>query len=114
MRSSITFMVQIRIQAYAHRLGVKIKQSTNPRVIKAYERRIAEAEHHKLVALESASHATSPPIPFESLIKLSLKYLSAPKALWDSWILGLRRLVLKLTFSGHIYSTKRAVLNSLN
>tara|TARA_R110002051_G_scaffold152019_1_gene224627 strand:+ start:2414 stop:4111 length:1698 start_codon:yes stop_codon:yes gene_type:complete len=80
----------------------RIVEATNPRVIHAYEKRIAETEQRKLVALERAASARSPSIPFESLIKLSLKYLSAPKTLWDTGTLELRRLVLKLTFSGHL------------
>lgn len=41
-------------------------------------------------------------MPIENVIKLSLKYLSAPNKLWESGRLDLQRLVLKLTFSGHL------------
>ena len=84
----------------------RIVDATNPTVIKAYEKRIAEAEQRKLVALEQANACAKPRIPIDTLIEHSLKYLSAPKTLWDTGVLELRRLVLKLTFSGHLKYTK--------
>lgn len=81
----------------------RIVDATNPRVVKAYETRIAEAEQRKLVALEKATKSTEASIPFETLIKHALRYVSAPKTLWDTGVLELRRLVLRLTFTGHIH-----------
>ena len=80
----------------------RIVDATNPRVVKAYEKRIAETEQRRLVALEKAAEQYEPSISRESLIKHTLKYLSAPKTLWDTGVLELQRLVLKLTFAGHI------------
>ena len=84
----------------------RIVEATNPRVIKAYEDKIAEAEKHKLVLLEKAAQTAKPSIPLESLIEHALRYVSAPKNLWESGVLELRRLVLKLTFSSHLSYTK--------
>ncbi|MEO0871795.1 MAG: recombinase family protein, partial [Pseudomonadota bacterium] len=80
----------------------RIVEASNPRVVKAYEDRIADTEHRKLVALEKAAKVQKPSIARETLIKHALKYVSAPKTLWDTGVLELRRLVLKLTFAGHI------------
>lgn len=84
----------------------RIVDATNPRVIGAYEDKIAEAEKRKLVLLEKAAQTAKPSIPLESLIEHALKYVSAPKTLWESGVLELRRLVLKLTFSSHLSYTK--------
>ncbi len=80
----------------------RIVESTNPRVIKAYEDKILEAEKRKLVMLEKAAQTNKPSMPLESLIEHALRYVSAPKSLWDSKVLELRRLVLRLTFSTHL------------
>lgn len=85
----------------------RIVEATNPRVIKAYEDKIAEAEKRKLVMLEKASQTAKPSIPLESLIEHALRYVSAPKTLWESGGLELRRLVLKLTFSSHLSYSKK-------
>lgn len=85
----------------------RIIEATNPRVIQAYEDKIAEAEKRKLVLLEKAAQTARPQMPLESLIELSLKYVSAPKTLWDSGVLELRRLVLRLTFSSHLRYSKK-------
>ena len=81
----------------------RIVHADNNRVIKAYEDRIVQAEQNKRVALEKASVSRQSSIPFETLIKHYLKYLASPKTLWDSGVLELRRLVLKLTFTDHIH-----------
>ena len=84
----------------------RIVDATNPRVIKAYERRIEEAEQRKLLALEKANNFIQPKIPMERLIEHTLKYLSAPRTLWDTGVIELQRLVLKLTFSDYLRYTK--------
>ena len=86
----------------------RIVETRNPRVIKAYEDRIAHAERRKLVAQEKAGEIAQPLIPREKVIKLAVNYLSAPKTLWDTGVLELRRLVLKLTFSGRISYCREA------
>lgn len=80
----------------------RIVDTSNPRVIAALEQRIEEHERIKLAADEKLKNGGEPLVPFETVIKLSLKYLSAPYTLWESGRLELQRLVLKLTFSGHL------------
>ncbi len=85
----------------------RIIEATNPRVIAAYEDKIAEAEKRKLVMLEKAAQSVKPSMPLESLIEHALRYVSAPKTLWESGVLELRRLVLRLTFTSHLSYTKQ-------
>ncbi len=85
----------------------RIVEATNPRVVQAYEQRIDEAEKRKLVMLEKAAQTARPTMTLDSLIEHALRYVSAPKTLWDSRVLELRRLVLGLTFSSHLSYTKQ-------
>ncbi|MEL6824779.1 MAG: recombinase family protein [Pseudomonadota bacterium] len=76
--------------------------TTNPRLIAAIENRIEEHERVKLAAEQKLAEGGGPLMPIENVIKLSLKYLSAPYTLWESGRSDLQRLVLKLTFAGHL------------
>ena len=89
-------------EAAISKLVDRIVDTTNPRVIAALEKRIEEREHQKYAAEQKMQQGGQPLIAFERIIKLSLKYLSAPHTLWSTGRLELQRLVLKLTFSGHL------------
>ncbi len=77
----------------------RIVESTNPTVIKTYEKRITELEKEKLLIEEKARSKGQPRNTFEDIIELSLTFLSNPCRLWHSERLDLQRTVLKLAFS---------------
>lgn len=76
--------------------------TTNPRLIAAIENRIEEHELVKLAAEQKLADGHQPLMSIDNVIKLSMKYLSAPHKLWESGRLDLQRLVLKLTFADHL------------
>lgn len=91
-----------RAESEIAKLVDRFVDTTNPRLVAAIENRIEEHERVKLAAEQKLAEGGGPLLPIESVIKLSLKYLSAPHKLWDSGRLELQRLVLKLTFAGHL------------
>ncbi len=91
-----------KAEAEIAKLVDRFVDTTTPRLIAAIENRIEEHERVKLAAEQKLAEGAKPLMPIESVIKLSLKYLSAPSKLWESGRLDLQRLVLKLTFAGHL------------
>lgn len=80
----------------------RIVETSNPRVIAAYERRIDELEREKLLLQEKASPAAQPRGTFDELFELAIGFLSNPYKIWGSGRLDLQRTVLKLVFSEHL------------
>ena len=80
----------------------RIVEASNPRVISAYEKRLAELERQKLVVQEKVSNSGAPQRTFDEMFEHAMHYLSSPWKIWDSGRFDLQRLVLKLTFSGHL------------
>ena len=80
----------------------RIVDTTNPRVVAALEKRIEELERQKLVVGEKAKETGAPRRPFNEVFEHSIRFLSSPYKLWDSGRFELQRLVLKLTFAGHL------------
>ena len=85
-------------QQVSHLLD-RIVEATNPRVIAAYEERIASLERDKLVMAERLQSSGKPLRPFEEMFELSLGFLANPCNIWGSWRLEDRLTVLKLTFA---------------
>ena len=79
-----------------------VVEASNPRVISAYEKRIEQLERKCLSLREKEREAASPPGNFEDLFELSIRFLSNPCKVWETGRFELQRLVLKLTFSGHL------------
>ena len=80
----------------------KVVDATNPRVVKAFEKRIEELDRMQLVLRERAANAGQPVHPFSQMFELSMRFLSNPCVLWKSGRFDVQRLVLKLAFSEHI------------
>ena len=89
-------------EAQISKLVDRLIEASNPRVIAAMEQRIEEHERAKVLASEKLAQGARPVIGMEKIIKLSLKYLSAPYSIWESGRPELQRLVLKLTFASHL------------
>ena len=77
----------------------RIVEASNPRVVAAYEDRIAGLEREKLVMAEKLQFAGKPVRPFGEMFELALAFLANPCNLWESERLADKRTVLKLTFS---------------
>ncbi len=91
----------------------RIVEATNPRVAKAFEKRIDELDRKQLVLREKAANFGQPAYPFDQMFELSMRFLSSPCNLWKTGRFDLRRMVLKLTFSGHIpYCKEKGFLNT--
>jgi hypothetical protein len=76
----------------------RLVSAANPAVIAAYEKRIAQMEQEKLVLAEKAASIDVPPLPFEKMFELAMRFLEKPRKLWESGRSELQRLVLRLTF----------------
>ena len=91
----------------------KVVDATNPRVVKAFEKRIEELDRMQLVLRERAANAGQPVHPFSQMFELSMRFLSNPCVLWKSERFDVQRLVLKLAFSEHIpYCREKGFLNT--
>ncbi len=76
--------------------------ATNPRVIAAYERNIGELEKEKLLLMEKLRNPGRTKHTFDELFELALKFLTNPYKLWVTGDLAMRKIVLRLAFSGHL------------
>ena len=91
----------------------RVVKAESPRVIKAYEDRIASLETQKLVLAEKARKEPPKARGYRELIELSLKFLENPRKLWDSGHYGLRRTVLKLAVAGPMtFERESGLLNT--
>ncbi len=77
----------------------RLMETTNARVITAYESRIEEMENRKLLLLENAQNTRQPAYSFRDMFELSMCFLSSPQKLWESGKFSLQRTLLKLVFS---------------
>lgn len=85
----------------------------NPRLIARYESRIEKLETEKLLLQEKAENYRKPEHTFEQLFELCMRFLSNPCKLWETGRFEMQRLVLRLTFSGHLqYCRKNGFLNT--
>ncbi|MFV0358551.1 hypothetical protein [Tropicimonas sp.] len=66
-------------------------------VITAYEKKIGALSEEKLLVSEKLENLTPPSGAFENLFELAWRFLSNPWRIWESEVLHLRRLVLRLT-----------------
>ncbi len=77
----------------------RIVEASNDAVVRAYEKKIAEAEQRKLIVAESIASAGQPVRPFEETFRTAMAFLANPWKLWASGRLEHRRTVLKLAFA---------------
>ena len=80
----------------------RIMETTNQRVIQAYETRIDALEKRKLLAEEKAVQTLPSKHRFNEMLELSLLLLANPYKLWKNGAFELKRTTLKLAFSGPI------------
>lgn len=78
----------------------RIMQASSDAVIGTYEAKITELEKSKVLLTENLVETQSKPKRYEQYLELSLKFLSSPWKIWESGDTNLRRIVLRLGFSG--------------
>ncbi len=88
-----------RIDSQIDQLLDRIVEADNPRVITAYEGKIAKLEKEKLLLTEKLQNQGKPKHTFEEMFELALNFLSNPWNLWTSGQIHLRKTVLRLTFA---------------
>lgn len=76
----------------------RMVETTSPRAIQAFERKVDQLEHKKLLLAEQLENSATPKHTAGEMIELSLHFLLNPSKLWESGKLELQRLVLKLAF----------------
>ncbi|WP_299671959.1 recombinase family protein [uncultured Roseobacter sp.] len=78
----------------------KIMGSSNKTVIAAFEKRIEELERQKTVLMEKATQSGKPKKSFAEIIEPPLSFLANPWNLYQNGSFAMKRLVVKLAFSG--------------
>jgi site-specific DNA recombinase len=81
-------------------LLTRIVSTNNATVVKAYENKIAEFEKSKAVLTENLVQKAPTARRFEETLELSTIFLSSPWKLWESGQMNLRRMLLRLAFTG--------------
>ena len=80
----------------------RIVNASSETVVGAYEEKIAELERGKLALTEKQLSAGQRRGTFEELFELAMRFLSSPSKIWNSGTLEHKKLVLRLTFAGHL------------
>ncbi len=78
----------------------KIMGSSNTTVIAAFEKRIEELESQKAGLMDKAAQSGKPKKSFAEIIEPSLSFLVNPWNLYQNVSFAMKRLVVKLAFSG--------------
>ena len=96
--------VQIKaIEKQVDALLVRIIDTTNPTLIRAYEGKISELERSRTKLQDQlARHITPISGTLDKKLEPALKLLANPWKLWESGQITLRRMVLKLAFTDRI------------
>ena len=89
----------VEIERQSDALLVRIVETESVPVITAYEKKIGALSEEKLLVSENLENLTPPSGTFENLFELAWRFLSNPCKIWESEVLHLRRLVLRLTFA---------------
>jgi site-specific DNA recombinase len=101
-----------KIEKQIDRLLDRIVDASNPKVISAYEKRIASLEQDKLILVEKHRDAGKPKHTFEEMFELAMNFLSNPYQFWNSDCMENKRIALRLTFSERLsYSRKTGFSN---
>ena len=91
------------IEKQVDALLVRIIDTTNPTVIRAYEGKISELERSKTKLQDQLAHHITPASgTFEEKLEPALQFLANPWKLWESGQITLRRMVLKLASTDRI------------
>ena len=81
----------------------RIMATDNQTVIERYEDRVSKLEQESALLKEKLASKPEPKGAFEEKLELSLQFLSNPWKLWDSGEVALRRIVVSLAFTDHIF-----------
>jgi hypothetical protein len=92
----------VRFDKQVEQLLERIVVATNTSVIAAYEAKIAKLELEKKVAAEKLEQSAYAQGSFETTFEHACDFLASPCKLWDSGQAHLKRMVLRLAFSGRI------------
>lgn len=95
-----------KVDKQIDQLVERIVEADNPRVISAYENKIATLENEKLLIAERLQMESKPRHAFEDMFELALEFLSTPWNLWASGHIHLRKIVLRLAFAERIAYTR--------
>ena len=90
----------------------RLMEAERTTVIRAYEDKIADLEESRIAAQEKLAAAGKPKHTFGEMFELAMTFLSNPWNIWESGDYHMRRIVLKLAFTGRIpYDRKSGFLN---
>ncbi|MFC3643436.1 hypothetical protein [Aquibium oceanicum] len=94
-----------KVDKQIDQLVERIVEADNPRVISAYENKIASLENEKLLIAEKLQTQSKPRHALE-MFELPLGFLSTPWNLWASGQIHLHKIVLRLAFAERIAYTR--------
>ncbi len=77
----------------------KIVDASSERVMKAFDRKIDQLEHQKLLMSEKMEKSFAPQTSAAQMLEHPMRFLSNPWKLWESGDIILQKLVLRLAFS---------------
>ncbi len=92
----------IKTEKQIDQLINRIVVTENLTVVTAYEKKIAMLEEQKLISAKKLQNKEKLRHAFDELFELALQLLANPWNIWNSGQLHLRRIVLRLAFSGRI------------
>ncbi len=90
----------------------RIVESRHPKVISAYETKLAQLEQNKLIIAEKLQKNTKPHHSFEEMFELAMSFLANPWKLWLDGNLSLKRTVLRLAFAERIAYCRKTGLRT--
>jgi site-specific DNA recombinase len=77
----------------------RVVAATSGPVITAYEKKIEALSMERLLISENLEHIAPPAGRFDQMFELAWRFLASPWKLWESDVLHLKRLVLRLAFA---------------
>lgn len=86
----------------------RLVETTNPKVIAAYEAKIAKLDEDKLLLTDQLSKATTPKHSMEDIFELLRDFLSNPWNIYKNGDLNLKKTVLRTTFAAPWRMTGKA------
>ena len=90
----------------------RIVETSDIRVIRAYENKISEMDKNKLLITEKLANKEQTPHSFDESFELSMKFLANPHRLWASRHIHMQQIVLRLGFEGRLtYHREKGFLN---
>ena len=108
--------IKLQIVGFDKQIGnlvERIVDTDNETVVAAYERKITELEKDKRLASHKLQNQGKPKHTFEEMFELAMRFLSSPWKIWEKGDFQIKKMVLRLAFSGRVsYDRKTGSLNS--